>query len=250
MIFVDPTIGIAVITDDVWGRLYKFGGAGDAGLIMPPRSYYFRSFNAGNWTNLVMGMIYTGTANATENTAVVNETLSSLNFGNLFHFGLSKANPDGTIDVEDNQNFLGMRGLHNSVHQIFNSPTPAVITQVALTSVKNGVVTEDGSSFSLPLTRNASTALFSMIGMRFMRDTTNNTVKVFYEIDESVDLTSPNVDSEILQNFLTQLSDDPNDAQGEFSISSVANLTTFYIFWPWILNRMKLQAIGAIKFST
>lgn len=248
MIFIDPTIGIAVPTDETWGRLYKFGGTGDAGLIMPPRSYYFRSFNAGNWTNLVIGMIYTGTANASENTAVVNETLSSLNFGNLFHFGLSKANSDGTIDVEDNQNFLGMRGLHNSAHQIFNSPSPAVITQVALTSVKNSAVDEDGSAFSVPLTRHATNPLFSMIGMRFMRNTTTNRVKIFYEIDESVELDGTPPDSEILQTFLEQLSNDPNDAQGDFAIPSVSNLTTFYIFWPWLLNRMKLQAIGAIKF--
>lgn len=250
MIFVDPTIGIAVPTDATWGRLYKFGGAGDAGLIMPPRSYYFRSFNANNWTDLAMGMIYTATANAGENVAIVNETLSSMNYGNLFHFGLSKANNNGTIDVEDNSNFIGIRGLHNSTHQLFNSPSPSVITQNALTCINNGVVEEDGSSFSLPLTRHNSNALFSMVGLRFTRNTLTNLVKVYYEIEESVDLISPNVDSEILQDFITNLSNDPNDAQGEFTISNVANFTTFYIFWPWILNRMKLQCIGAIKFST
>ena len=44
MIETIPTIGIAMPTAADWGQLYQFNGTGDAGLILPPRAYYFRDF--------------------------------------------------------------------------------------------------------------------------------------------------------------------------------------------------------------
>lgn len=252
MISYIPTTNIATMTDQEWGRLYRFGGSGDAGLIMPPRSYYFRKFNAGNWFDLSMGMIYGGTIANAENGAMVSEGLNSNSIGNLFHFGLSNPSNTGIIDVSDNRNFLGMRALRNSQTQILaanDNDLPgelSEITQVALTLVNNGIVTERSPSFSVYLDRHASNPVFSMIGMRFIRNLANVTIRL--KTVESVTLSSPGADQTTLEAFLRNItSSEP--IQATIPLLDVTNLTAFYLFWPYVANRLKLHAVGAIKFS-
>src|SRR6516225_3244415 len=105
MIETIPTIGIAMPTAADWGQLYQFNGTGDAGLILPPRAYYFRDFFSGQWNDMSIGIIHCECGTSGSTSALVNERQLEDNLANLFNFGISQS-LSSAIDVAGNPNFV------------------------------------------------------------------------------------------------------------------------------------------------
>lgn len=246
MIYIDPTIGVAMATDADWGRLYKYNTVSDSGLIMPPRSYYLRDFLSGSWTDLAIGMIYCGCGLASDTANMVAERMDETAIANLFHFGLTRS-VNSDIDVAGNPNFLGLRGIYNSVTQITTSPLQ--LASLANTLVKDDNTLTNGSGFTMPFTQGVSGAPFNALGLRFTFDNVNHRIYINVNTLLGFDLANDAENISVMTNFLSAMSNLPGTASANFALNNIVNFKTFYIFWPYILNRLKLQCIGVRKFG-
>lgn len=248
MIFNIPTIGVALPDDSVWGRLYKFDATGDAGLIMPPRSYYFRDFFPLGWSELAIGLIYatTGSDAPAETEPLVDEIKSSHQISNLFHFGMSKS-AGGTIDVANNENFIGYRGRFNGSPQIVASVPE--LTDNEFACIHNGSSQVSGSSNDLPLTEGITSEPFAMIGLKFVYDNVTNRIHIHLALDSSVALANEDANISTLTTFLNGISNSTITSNANFTIVDLSDYKSYYIYWPYVLNRLKLHCVGAIKFA-
>lgn len=228
----------------IWAERFRHGGTGKGGILLPPRSQYLRSINAGNWTNLAIGMVYSITNLSNVNADItVPQVLDNYDPAYLFHFGLAKETA-GKINIRQLNNFIGIRGILNATNQLANT-NPRTLTNALLTKIENNLTTTSGSIFNLPFTRNGSTPLFSMVGLRFVR--TGTIVKVHLQVTISVEVGAG--DLSVLPNFIEQLEDDPNLAQGTFTLNSVTDIPTLFIHWPFDDARLALMHIMARRFS-
>jgi hypothetical protein len=246
MISVLPTIGLAMPTDADWGRLYNYNTSGDAGLVMPLRSYYFRDFFPGAWQNLAVGLIYRNSGIANDTANLTHERQAEISPANLFHFGISKSN-GFTIPVATNSYFLGLRGILSGVTEINTSPLQLADTK--LTLVNGGANSVNGSAIQVPLKQGTSSTPFAMIGIKFVFDQLSNQVFLFFDSNDSVALADEDANVTTLTSFLEAISSDPTLANASFSLNSTTNFTSYYIYWPYLLNKLMLQCVGAIKFS-
>lgn len=231
-------------TDADWGRLYLYNGAGDAGLVMPYRSYYFRDFFPGAWTDLAIGMIYRARGAADDNANLAAERQSETQVANLFHFGLSKST-GGTIPVANNPYFMGVRGVMGGVTQVMTSPLQ--IAQLLQTLVNGGSTSTAGAAIQMPLSQGVSATPFSMFGIRFTINTLTSRVYLKHHKIASLALANDAANTTTLTAFLNGISNDPNVADASFPIGSTVNFNTFYIYWPYLTNRIQLHAVGALK---
>lgn len=245
MIYTLPTIGVADVTDNEWGRLYKFNTTGDSGLICPYRSYYFRDFIAGNWQDISIGMIHCEMGNGGGDTAnLVAERLNEITPANLFHFGLSKSS-NGTIPVTVNPWFVGMRGIIAGVSQIMTSPLQ--LAQLTMIATQNGATVIDTNLIQLPLSQGVSGTPFSRVGIRFIYDEINSRLHLNYAVDTGIALASDAANVTSLTNFLQGISSSTSGSFTSFPCTSITNFSSFYMFWPYLFNRIKLQCVGMIK---
>lgn len=244
MIVENPTTGIAMPTDADWGRLYKFNTIGDSGLVMPPRSYYFRDFIPGAWTDMAIGFIFATCGNTGDLSTLNDERLASSTPANLFHFGLSKSS-GSTINVGTNPNFLGLRGQIGSTPQILSASK--LLTRNILTCVNYGGTQLGSSAYDFNLTEGVTATPFNMIGLRCIYDPTTNLVCVNRAVSNGITLADDAANITTLTTFLEGISNDVTFPNARFSIYNITNFTTFYIFWPYLLNRLKLHCVGAIK---
>ena len=246
MIYEVPTIGLAMPTDADWGRLYKYNTTGDSGLIMPYRSYYARNFNPGTWNDISLGFIHCTMGNGGGDTAnVVAERLEENAPVNLFHFGLSKT-INGIVPVAVNPWFVGLRGIIGGVTQIMTSPLQ--LAQLYPTAVYNlGTAQLSGGAVQMPLSQGISATPFSMIGIRLIYNPTTGVLYMNYDTDTGVALASESANVSTLTTFLNGISSSTGSAFASFNIPNLANYKTFYIFWPYLTNRLKLHCVGLIK---
>jgi hypothetical protein len=246
VIQTSPTIGLAMPTDADWGRLYNYNTTGDAGLVMPFRSYYFRNFFAGNWQELMIGMIFRNSGAGGDYTSVTAERQNENFIGNLFHFGLSKS-ANGAIDVANNPSFIGLRGVQSGLSQITTGPIQ--LANLKLTCVSNGNSAVTGLNQIMPLSEGTPTNPFTMIGLRFIADPVSRKVYITYAVQQNVALADDAANTTTLSNFLQGISRNEAEADGAFPIYDVINFNAFYIYWPYLNNRLFLQTVGVIKFQ-
>lgn len=242
MIQIDTTIGIAMPTAAEWGQLYQFNTTGDAGLIMPPRSYYIRDFITGAWTDLAIGAIICATAATGKQDAIVAERQSEIIPANLPHFGLSQS-VDDLIDVNSNPFFVGIRGILGSLTQVMTSPAQIAYLQ----AIYNG--NPQGAAQILPLSSGTDDTAFVMWGLRFAYNPGNSTLYINFATQTGVTLTVDSDDETILNPFLQGISNSTSTAIASFVIENLSDFRTFYIYWPYILNQLKLHCVGLIQFS-
>lgn len=247
MISILPTIGVAMPTDADWGRLYKFDTTGDSGIIMPPRSYYFRQFIPGNYVNLAIGMIFATCGNTGDTSTLNDERLNSSSPANLFHFGLSNALSTNTIDVATNPNFAGIRAILSSNTQLLASSK--TVTQTKGTLVSNGVTQTGGSIHDFNLTEGVTATPFNMIGLRFVFDPIAQILYMNRAVSNGIALADDDANVSTLETFLLSITNDIVTPYAALNLASIANLKTFYVYWPYILNRLKLHCVGALKLN-
>lgn len=233
-------------TDQDWGRLYNYDTTGDAGLVMPPRSYYFRNFYPGGWNELVAGMIYRNSGLANDNADVVDERQSETSSANLFHFGLTQSN-GATVQVASNPFFLGIRGVRGGTSQI--SISPLQLANLKLVSVNNFGNTVAGVNMAMPLKQGVQANPFSMIGIRFMVNQEDERVYLKYAIQQDVALADDAANITTLSTFLNSISRVIGEADAAFPFYNITNLNAFYIYWPYLNNRLMLQTVGALKIA-
>lgn len=245
MIQTVTTIGIDMATAADWGQLYSLSG--DAGLVMPFRSYYIRDFIAGDWNDFAIGLIYIAHG-ATIPSNLVAERQSETDPSNLFHFGLTTDGGKNQINsVSDNPFFLGLRGIIGGVTQITTSPTQ--LAQLYMTLVNNGQTQTIPTPLQLPLNDYGASNPFSIVGLRFTRDKTNNLVYINWNTQANLNLTEDSDDVPALSAFIAAIPNTFSTALGSFSLSSVNNFSTYYIYWPYQLNHLALHCVGAIQFG-
>lgn len=244
MITVLPTIGLAMPTDADWGRLYQYDTTGDAGIVMPLRSYYFRDFFAGAWQNIAIGLIYRNSGVANDTSDVVNERQAEIIPANLFHFGLSKS--DGsTIPVAANPYFLGIRGILNGVTEITASPLQ--LADLLPTLVDANALSTMGSTIQLVLQNGTSATPFAMIGLRFVLDPLTNTVYIMIGSNPALALADEDANVTTLTTFLEGISSDITTAIASFPLFNTLNFGSYYVYWPYLENKLMLHCVGAIK---
>lgn len=254
MIGILPTIGQTdIMTEADWGRFYSYNSVGDFGLVMPYRSYYFRNFIPGHWTDLKIGFIHRARGAASDTANVTEERPPEYTISNLFHFGLS--NSDYDITPGNNPYFMGLRGVVDGITRITEFPLQLADTK--LTLVNNAPEVVASPIFEIPLSHGVSANPFSFVGIRFVFNSSNNRIylKVRTETNiSSASLPGGNNTTAIQLNFealktrlnaieMTSFA----DADASFAIGSLANFRTFYIYWPFVLNRLCLHCVGVIK---
>lgn len=233
-------------TDEDWGRLYNFDTTGDAGLVMPPRSYYFRNFFAGAWTDMAIGMIYCACANTGDENVVADERQSETNVANLPHFGLSRSS-GGTIDVANNTSFVGIRGVMGGVTQLLHSPKQLAVLMP--TYVHNAVTQTDGDPITLPMEQGITATPFSAVGLRFIYDVLNGRLHMNINTVASLALANTAANTSEMTDLLDGTSNSIIASDASWTVPNVAALSCFYVFWPYINNRLKLQCVGAKKYG-
>lgn len=231
-------------TDADWGRIYQFNTTGDSGLIMPFRSYYFRDFFVGSWLDMSIGLVYANCGNTGDYSVLVDERQKEITPENLFHFGLSQSN-SGVIDVANNPVFLGLRGIMGGVTQIMGSAKQ--LSYVLNTLVNQGTTQLSGNAQTLNLQAGTDDTTFQMIGLRFTFNPQTNELYVNFAQQSNVTLTADAQDYPILQPFLEGISNLQSTADVVFNLPSTSNFSSYYIYWPYLTNKLKLHCIGAIK---
>lgn len=234
------------MTDQDWGRLYYYQGTGDPGLIMPPRSIYLRDFITNAWTDIAIGMAYCGCGLDDPVAPLVYERMDEALITNLFHFGLTNG-VNNNIDVGNNPYFLGIRGIQDSVAQLTTSPKR--IFALANTLVNDETTTINGDALELPLSDGVSDLPFNMIGLRFNYNPVNHTVRINISTQLNINLPTFNENISIMKEFLAGIPTGLGTASAVFTINNVAKYKTFYIYWPYVFNRLKLHCLGVRKFG-
>lgn len=274
MIQIITTIGISMATAADWGQLYSLSG--DAGLVMPFRSYYIRDFFAGDWNDFAIGLIYIAHG-ATIPSDLVDERQSETDPSNLFHFGLTTDNGKNQIDsVSENPYFIGLRGILSGVTQITTSPLQ--LAQLYMTLVNQSQLLVQATPLQLPLNNHGDSNPFSMVGLRFTRDQTNGVVYINWNTQANLNLTADSDDVPALSAFLAAIPKTFSTAVAQFPFGAsikapspvdppttpppisipyslqpptgpASNFSTYYIYWPYQLNHLALHCVGAIKFG-
>lgn len=242
MIHIDTTIGIAMPTAAEWGQLYQFNTTGDAGIIMPPRSYYIRDFITGEWNDLAIGAIICATAATGTQNAIVAERQSEIIPANLPHFGLTQSMND-LVDVNNNPFFVGIRGILGSLTQVMTSPAQIAYLQ----AIYNG--NPQGAAQILPLSSGTDDTKFVMWGLRFTYNPGNSTLYINFATQTGVTLTVDSDDETLLNPFLQGISNSTSTAIASFVIENLSDFRTFYIYWPYINNLLKLHCVGLVQIS-
>ncbi len=233
-------------TDQDWGRLYQYDTTGDAGLVMPPRSYYVRQFQS-TWQNLSIAMLYRNCGLGGDYSDVPNERISEIQVPNLPHFGLTQAT-GGTLDMTNIQYFLGLRGVMGGVTQIEN-PGELRLADLKHTVVNAGSTSVAGiAAAALPLAEGMSDAPFNLAGMRFVKNDLDGKIYMKYAYETDIELIDDGDDVVSLQNFMEGISGNLEDMDTSFQVD-YSKLNSFFLFWPYYNSRLILQAVGAIKFG-
>lgn len=240
-------------TDADWGRLYAYETTGDIGLVMPPSSYYYRDFLSGSWADLSIGFIHrmsaTGTVPGVGNdyTDCVDEALDVSQFYSVFQFGLSRSDPATlALQLVNNPYFIGWAGILDSATQIV-SLTPE-ITHLAPTKIYNGSgPSVTGSASSFVSQDGTSSTPFGMYGIRYLYNSKTQVLCMNHATQSNVLVTDITDNTSTLTTFLNGISDDIVTPQAQFSVPSIENYKTFLINWPFMANRLFIQAIGAIQ---
>jgi hypothetical protein len=232
-------------TDADWGRLYKFNTSGDSGMIMPFRSYYLRNFFAGEWTDMAVGIIFATCGNTGDMSAPIAERQSETAVANLFHFGLTK--PGLTIgEVSANPRFMGLRGIIGGVTQI--TFTPLQLAQLYLTRVYDATTTTQATGIAMPITSGTGNGPFAFVGLRFMFNRIAQTVSINYAVEDEVTLANDAENTTKMTTMLQALSNNQVTPHAKFTgVLSVTDFSSYYIYWPYLKNRLKLHCVGAIK---
>lgn len=240
-------------TEADWGRLYMNSDSGDVGLAMPPQSYYIRDFQIGSWTDLSIGFIHRMSSTgltpgpANDYTACADEALSNYQDAYLFQFGLSKSNSE-TLDIPivNNPYFLGWRGVLNSISQIVGA-TPQ-ITHLAPTKVFAGATSITGiaSSFTSQSGDGLMTP-FNMYGIRFFYNSSTQQLYMNHASQSNVTVSTITDNTSTLTTFLQGISTSITPAEAQFTITDISQFRTFLINWPFLANRLFIQALGVIK---
>lgn len=246
MINIVTTVGPILMDDSSWGRLYKFNTSGNTGLVLPPRAYYFRPFFSGGWTDLAIGLIYGSCGNDGDLSDINDERIEGTSPTNLFHFGLTKTE-GSPFDVNANPNFLGIRGILNGNTQINSSPLQLGVMQ--LTRIYNEQVGQSGQPVIMPLTQGVSDTPFAMIGLRFTFEPTTNLVYANFDSNPSVALVDDTADVSTLKTFMDAIPNTQATAISSFFIEDTANLSSYYLYWPYMTNRLTLYTVGAEKYG-
>lgn len=231
-------------TDSDWGRLYNYNTVGDAGLLMPPRSYYFRDFFGGGWNEMLIGMIYRNTGLASDVANLVAERQDESSPANLFHFGISQS-ANGTIPVANNPNFLGIRGERGGLSQI--TIAPLQLANVRFASVFNSADQPGGVNMVVPLQQGTSATPFAMIGIRYIFNPTDQKIYVKFAANPALALANDAANVTTLTTFLNSITRDFTAMDAAFGFWDVTKFGTFYIYWPYFNNKLALQTVGAIK---
>lgn len=234
-------------TDEDWGRLYQFDTTGDAGLVMPPRSYYFRDFHAGSWVELAVGIFYCARGSTGDDESpIVDERLPETNRGNLFHFGISQSQ-GSSIDVVNNPYFVGIQSILGGLTEI--DAGGSAIDSLTM-CLKNGTdVQVEGSPIVLPLSHGISGTPFSFVGLKFIYDSVAGILYVNYETDATLSLADEEANITEMTSRLLAISNSTVGSHAQFNITSLLNFKTFYLYWPFLDNRLKLHTVGAVKYA-
>lgn len=233
-----------------WGRSYSFNGSGDQGIVMPPRAYYFRDFNFGSWTDVSIGFAYCACETPTEEmdsfqADTVNEVENPISVSNLFHFGLIKKGLQ-EVDMNNLTQFVGMRSLMGGNSQLFGPPTKQLVGLQA-TLVQQSHEQLQGSTISIPLPCGVSFTPFALFGIRLSLNKSSGQLVMNFNTQTAVEDTVNDMRT-VLKDFLLAI---PNTATGSArtfnGIYSTAPFSSYFIYWPFLLNRLKLQAVGGVK---
>lgn len=233
-------------TDADWGRLYNFDTTGDAGIVMPFRSYYIRDFFSGGWQDIGIGLIHCECGNTGDYSALVTERQDESAVVNLPHFGLSKS-VGGVIDPANNQFFAGIRGIKGSVTQVMSSPDQIAYMQPVV--VENGIDNPQGAAIIVPLSTGINSTPFTMWGLRLTYSPGTGLLYLNFASQTGVALVDDPSNVTTLNTFLQEISNAQSDALASFPVTNIADFSTYYIFWPYLKNKIKLHCVGLTKFG-
>ncbi len=232
-------------TEADWGRLYKFNTSGDTGLIMPFRSYYFRDFLNSAWQDISLGFIHCEMGNGGGDQAtLIDERLAEIAATNLFHFGLSQSIA-GNINVAANPYFMGVRGILGGITEIITATSE--LANLAPTFVNGAATSVTPVAITMDLAQGISGTPFAMFGVRFVLNQSNNMVYMNYANETGVALADDAANQTTLETFLTGISGNTSGATASFPLANPQDFRTWFLYWPYEVNRIKLQCVGAIK---
>jgi len=233
------------MTEEDWGRFYSLDD--NDGVILPSVSYYQRGMYTGNWADLIIGITYSVQKDendpADDNEPMVDEQRMNTGSTNLFHFGLSdnKYPPD----FMEGQNFLGARGIAGTTAQLIASSEQLTYNQMS--RIQTGSVQQLGSMFSMPMrSAHVGDEPFSRFGIRFTFDRHNSILRVNKSQENTLDVTDTN-DITSLKTFMQAIPNTTNNAVLFPNFVTTKIFTSLLVYWPFTLNRFKIQCIGAIK---
>lgn len=234
------------MTENDWGRFYELDT--NDGVILPVRAYYYRDMQTGNWADLIIGMTYCAQKNDDpDNQAIVNEQLTNSGSTNLFHFGLSSANGNTAVpDLYEGQNFLGLRGMEGTTSQLIAGS--AQLTYLSASKIIQGQRETQGTHTSIPMrSAHDGDSAFSRLAIRFTHNRFTSKLYVHVSYETAIDPTDVE-DVAQLKDFMQAVSNSEGDTTMVFSnVTSVSQFRSFFLFWPFLLNRVKLHCVGAIK---
>lgn len=245
MINTETSVSTFMSTDADWGRFYQFDDVNsNSGIVMPFRSYYLRDFFSGGWNDLSVGVMHCSCGNSGDYSALNDERQSEDAIDNLPHFGISQSNKS-IIDVLGNPYFVGVRGIKGGLTQLDASLSQIMYVQPTL--VNNGVEQVGGSGIALPLSSTITSTPFTIWGLRVTFDAIQQKLYINFASETNIATQADGDDVTLLDTFLKAISNSPSDALATFNCTDVSSFSTFYLFWPYLLNKMKLQCVGLLK---
>jgi len=289
MIFVTPTVGIdapltgyndvgfknVLTKDNATPEEIDAGTYLDAALVIPPRSYYTRSFlkPGATWTDVRIGIFFTLShlqyQYVNEFSTITTPGYAGIYIGNsdpywgdsvvdpdnynkradLFHFGLCKKQTN--LDLES-INFAGIRGLHHSNStKVGGSPESRTaefetfLTQLYLTLVQETEVEVKGLAFQTP-----NLQYVGSLGLRFIYNDKTKKLKV-RNYKQSEMIVTDNDDSDQMKSLLLDaLTVEPIEfREEEFNLESNKDLDTFFLYWPKYQSRLNLHTMGVVVYD-
>lgn len=230
-----------------WGQFYQFDDSNsNSGLVMPFRSYYLRDFFSGGWNDLAVGVLHCSCGNTGNFSALVDERQLEDDIDNLPHFGISQSN-QSSIDVLNNPYFVGVRGIKSGLTQLVSDLNQIMYVQP--TFVNNGVDQSAGAGIILPLSSTITSTPFSMWGVRVTFDPVQQQIYINFASQTGIATQADSADQALLNTFLSGISNVQSDALASFPCNNVNNFSTFYLYWPYISNKLKLHCVGLLKFG-
>lgn len=231
--------------------------ATDKQLILDPREGYLRQFSFTGWTELRLGIYFSGVAASGDNTASVSEDVTYNTYADKIYFGIKNSD---TVDLPGHAaaSFLGLTtqsGGYSSCNgqDFFSQATTHIVAGAYhLGTLINGASGDDvGSGFMYPTDVTGASGYNGFIAVKFVitnLGTSSQTVTISKAGTQTV--TGTDYSSSALRTAMNSATYGTtkaiawNDGASAYTIPD-----GFFIRMPFYNNRIRISALRAIRYA-